>query len=47
MITSFNKAEIDQCTGRCITSLQHKNITPDELSCFQRYTSIELGAREI
>lgn len=36
IITSFNKAEVNQCTERCITTLHHKSFTPDELNCFQR-----------
>jgi len=37
IMTSFNKTEINQCTDRCIVTLHHKQFTPDELNCFQRY----------
>jgi hypothetical protein len=38
MATGFNKAEVNICSDRCITTLHHKNFTPDELNCLQRYS---------
>lgn len=43
-MTTFNKNDIDQCTDRCIVTLNHKRFTPDELNCFQKYLMLDLDA---
>jgi hypothetical protein len=44
IMTTFNKNDINQCTDRCIVTLHHKQFTPDELNCFQKYFMFDLDA---
>ena len=36
--TSFDKVRLNECTGRCISTVNKSLFTPDELSCFSKYS---------